>query len=40
MAWQTDRPWVLTGSAEHSLILWDLETGQALQRLQGHDDTV
>ncbi len=30
----------LSGSADHTLILWDLETGEAIRRFSGHEDAV
>jgi WD40 repeat protein/tRNA A-37 threonylcarbamoyl transferase component Bud32/energy-coupling factor transporter ATP-binding protein EcfA2 len=30
----------LSGSADHSLILWDVETGEVLRRFEGHSDVV
>ena len=31
---------MLSGSSDHSLIIWDMDTGEPLQRLVGHEGWV
>lgn len=32
--------WVISGSDEAQVIIWDLQSRQIVQRLEGHKDTV
>lgn len=36
----TDKPYLITGSADHTAKVWDYQTKRCLQTLEGHTDVV